>query len=325
MRESYVARMVMRTALAAVATLAVAMTACGQPSINPVAGPAAAPATVEPEAPMEASTPETTPEPTGSVQATSSASTSPRAGATPSASTTAQPSATPSARPSSKPAQKAGPAIIGPGAQGDRVKELQARLSQVGWFSGQVTGNYGPTTRTSVSGFQGKRALPVTGQVDQTTWDRLVGMTRKPSADELSNKPKAQASSSGQRNAQGLPDRCMTGRVICISKRSNQLWWVNDGKVVSSMDVRFGTSEYPTREGTFSVQWKSRDHVSNLYHTPMPYALFFSGGQAVHYSPDFAARGYRGGSHGCVNLRNKGGAQSLFNSARVGDKVVVYS
>ena len=41
----------------------------------------------------------------------------------------------------------------------------------------------------------------------------------------------------------------------------------------------------------------------------MPYAMFFSGGQAVHYSPDFAARGYNGASHGCVNVRNLGGIQ----------------
>jgi lipoprotein-anchoring transpeptidase ErfK/SrfK len=56
----------------------------------------------------------------------------------------------------------------------------------------------------------------------------------------------------------------------------------------------------------------------------MPYAMFFSGGQAVHYSPDFAARGYNGASHGCVNVRNLAGIQSLFAQARVGDKVIVY-
>ena len=56
----------------------------------------------------------------------------------------------------------------------------------------------------------------------------------------------------------------------------------------------------------------------------MPYAMFFSGGQAVHYSPDFAARGYSGASHGCVNVRNLVGIQSLFAQARVGDKVIVY-
>lgn len=214
------------------------------------------------------------------------------------------------------------------GASSDRVKELQARLKQIGWFSGEVTGFYGPTTRASVSGFQGKRELAVTGAVDQATWDKLVGMTRKPTADELSNKPKSQstkAGSSSGKKAEGLPAACMSGRVICISKRSNKLWWVNNGVVQLAMDARFGTSEFRTREGTFSVQWKSRDHVSNLYHTAMPYALFFSGGQAVHFSPDFAARGYRGGSHGCVNLRDRGGAQTLFNQAKVGDKVYVYS
>ena len=90
------------------------------------------------------------------------------------------------------------------------------------------------------------------------------------------------------------------------------------------VDVRFGSAETPTREGSFSVGWKSRNHFSTLYDTPMPYAMFFSGGQAVHYSPDFAARGYNGASHGCVNVRNLAGIQSLFNQVRVGDKVIVY-
>ena len=75
------------------------------------------------------------------------------------------------------------------------------------------------------------------------------------------------------------------------------------------MDVRFGSDRTPTREGTFSVGWKSRNHFSTLYNTPMPYAMFFSGGQAVHYSADFAARGYSGASHGCVNVRNYSGDQ----------------
>ena len=56
----------------------------------------------------------------------------------------------------------------------------------------------------------------------------------------------------------------------------------------------------------------------------MPYAMFFSGGQAVHYSPDFAARGYNGCSHGCVNIRNRGGIRWVFNRIRVGDRVIVY-
>jgi lipoprotein-anchoring transpeptidase ErfK/SrfK len=121
-----------------------------------------------------------------------------------------------------------------------------------------------------------------------------------------------------------LDERCLTGRAICIDKRTDKLYWVIDGAVQYSTAVRFGSAETPTREGAFSINFKSRDHVSTLYHTPMPFAMFFSGGQAVHYSADFAARGYAGASHGCVNVRDKALVQNLFNESRVGDKVIVY-
>ena len=91
-----------------------------------------------------------------------------------------------------------------------------------------------------------------------------------------------------------------------------------------TVDTRFGGSATPTREGVFSVFMKSRDHVSSLYDSSMPFAMFFSGGQAVHYSSDFAAVGYNGASHGCVNVRDYDGIAALFELVAVGDKVVVY-
>lgn len=216
----------------------------------------------------------------------------------------------------------AGKALWKEGSDGDKVRELQARLKQSGWFSEKVTGHYGPVTTSAVKGFQGKREIPVTGAVDQRTWDRLTGMTRKPTKDELTNKVAKQETDA---STAGLDKRCLTGRAMCISKSTNQLAWVVDGKVQLRFDVRFGSSETPTREGAFSVGWKARDWTSTLYHSKMPYAMFFSGGQAVHYSSDFAARGYNGASHGCVNVRNLEGIQSLFDAAQVGDKVIVYS
>lgn len=210
-----------------------------------------------------------------------------------------------------------GPALLRAGSSGDQVRDLQARLKQLAWYSGSVTGTYASATTSAVKGFQGRRGVPVTGEVDQRTLDRLTAMTRTPSSDEKQNRtPKP--------SARGLDERCLTGRAMCVSKSSNSLVWVVDGEPQLRMDVRFGSDELPTREGTFSVGWKSRNHVSTIYHTPMPYAMFFSGGQAVHYSPDFAARGYNGASHGCVNVRNLAGIQSLFSQARVGDKVIVY-
>ena len=107
---------------------------------------------------------------------------------------------------------------------------------------------------------------------------------------------------------------------MCIRDRR----WVVDGKVLKSMDVRFGASYSPTREGLFHVYTKDADHVSHLYGSEMPYSMFFSGGQAVHYSSDFAARGYAGASHGCVNVRDYDGLRWLFGQVHVGDAVVVY-
>ncbi|MER6114926.1 L,D-transpeptidase family protein [Streptomyces sp. NPDC001743] len=238
--------------------------------------------------------------------------------ATPSASS--EPSTKPKAPPrTTEPTPSADPraeVLMATGSQGKRVRELQARLRQIGHFDRSPTGYYGSVTVAAVQSFQGKRGLARTGRTDSVTWQKLLGMTRTPTAAEL-NPPTTRPAAK--------PDkRCMTGRVICISKNSRTLSWMKDGTVLSSMDVRFGSQYTPTREGAFSVYWKSRHHVSSIYHTAMPYAMFFSGGQAVHYSSDFAARGYSGASHGCVNVRDEAKIASLFDQVRNGDKVVVY-
>jgi hypothetical protein len=44
----------------------------------------------------------------------------------------------------------------------------------------------------------------------------------------------------------------------------------------------------------------------------------------VHYSSDFASRGYDGASHGCVNVRDYDELASLFAQVDTGTRVVVY-
>lgn len=208
-----------------------------------------------------------------------------------------------------------GPAIVSTGDRGLAVRRLQARLAQLRWWTGDVTGVYDARTAEAVRGFQAKRRIPVTGEVDRRTLDRLAAMTTRPTKVELFNiEPQGPA----------LDPRCTTGRAMCVDKTSRSLRWVVDGVVKTRFDVRFGSDELPTREGAFAVFRKSRDHVSSLYDTPMPFAMFFSGGQAVHYSPDFAATGYNGASHGCVNVRDYDGIRRLFDRVRLGDKVIVY-
>jgi peptidoglycan hydrolase-like protein with peptidoglycan-binding domain len=262
----------------------------GDSSARPTAsGPGVVP-TAEPT-PSPTPTPTSTPAPTG------------------------QPTHTPTPTPSHTPVLEPGPRLLGPGDQGEDVRDLQARLKQIYWFNADVTGVYGEVTATAVRGFQAKREIPVTGEVDRRTLDRLHAMTATPTDAELHNRG----------NTPGALDaRCRTGRVLCIDKTSSTLRWVVDGSVRQTVDVRFGASTTPTREGVFHVYLKDADHVSRLYGSAMPYSMFFSGGQAVHYSSDFASVGYAGASHGCVNVRDYDGLGQLYAQVRVGDTVVVY-
>ncbi len=224
----------------------------------------------------------------------------------------------PTPTPEPEPVLEPGPTILGRGDDGPEVRKVQARLRQIEWFAGDVTDHFGPKTEAAVRGFQAKRGFPVTGAVDRRTLDRLVEMSHEPTAAELSNAAPDPA------DGAPLDPRCGTGRAICVDKSSSSLRWVVDGKVLMTLDARFGGVGHETREGLFHVERKSRDHVSSLYHTSMPLAMFFSGGQAVHYSPDFAAHGYAGASHGCVNTRDYDQVASLFDQVHLGDKVVVY-
>jgi peptidoglycan hydrolase-like protein with peptidoglycan-binding domain len=213
---------------------------------------------------------------------------------------------------------RAGPALFEAGDVGRDVRRIQARLRQIAWFAGDVSDRYGDRTVDAVRGFQAKRHVPVTGEVDRRTLDLLVAMTTDPTEDELANRRPDPA------DGAALDSRCRTGRALCIDKTSNSLRWVVDGTVATSLDVRFGSQFTPTRDGVFTVYWKDRHHVSKLFGSAMPLSMFFSGGQAVHYSSDFAARGYAGASHGCVNVRDYSALASLFDQVRTGDRVVVY-
>jgi len=229
----------------------------------------------------------------------------------------------PTSKPTPSPTTAPEPiALYKPGTTSSRVRELEARLVALQWLDKNwVDGFYGTNTTTAVKGFQARHALPVLGYVDRATWSSMVSRTTTPTHAEL-YPPEDPAGSTAPVK---LDSRCLQGRVLCISKSANSLSWVVDGKVLSRMDVRFGcVSRTPTREGTFSMYAKVVDEWSRLYNSPMPFAMYFDGGQAVHYSADFAARGYAGCSHGCVNVRDRAAVKALFGQVHVGDKVVVY-
>jgi lipoprotein-anchoring transpeptidase ErfK/SrfK len=93
---------------------------------------------------------------------------------------------------------------------------------------------------------------------------------------------------------------------------------MNDGKATyGPVPVATGKASAPTAPGTFHVFWKDLHHRSSLFHNaPMPYSVFFNGGDAFHQD-SVTVR-----SHGCVHLTPQA-AQKFYNTLRVGDVVQV--
>jgi lipoprotein-anchoring transpeptidase ErfK/SrfK len=111
---------------------------------------------------------------------------------------------------------------------------------------------------------------------------------------------------------------CGVSARACVDLSSQQAWLMNDGTVsYGPVPVATGKASAPTAPGTFRVLWKDLHHRSSLFNNaPMPYSVFFHGGDAFHQD-SVTVR-----SHGCVHL-TKQAAQTFYNTLQVGDVVQV--
>ncbi|MER5883718.1 L,D-transpeptidase [Streptomyces sp. NPDC001941] len=118
--------------------------------------------------------------------------------------------------------------------------------------------------------------------------------------------------------------RCPVRRtsVTCVDLGRQILWVQRGAKVVfGPVPMRSGRNGLETRRGWHRVYSRHRTFFSTLYDgAPMPYAQFFSGGQAFHgtYKDLFTS-----GSGGCVNLYVKDAAR-LWKTIGYGSRVYVW-
>jgi hypothetical protein len=198
--------------------------------------------------------------------------------------------------------------------RGKFVRVLHERLEWLGYpiaWREQVEGLFGSSTTQAIRAAQRKYFLPQTGSVDQRTWSVLRNMS----------------GDVGQ-----LPRVCRSeAKTLCIDKSAKLIRYIRNGKVDRTVHVRFGVPGLDTPTGTYRIWFRWRNATSgingpNVPRVPMPYALFFNGDIAVHYSSTFAASGYfpGGGSHGCVNVANRNDAIYLFDQMPLRGLVHVY-
>lgn len=87
-----------------------------------------------------------------------------------------------------------------------------------------------------------------------------------------------------------------------ISLSSQTMVVTQNGVVKHRWRVSTGRKGYGTPTGSWSAKWASRNHRSRKYNNaPMPFAIFFKGGYAVHATYETKRLG-RPASHGCVRL-----------------------
>lgn len=337
----------MKRRVAAIAALAIAplFTACAmQPQVGvaptpaPTETPLVAPETLpdiaptyEPTQPVSDLAPTPAP-PSAATPAPSSATPKPKQSATPkpkptpskAAPSTSAPKPSKAATPKPTTAKPEAPAApvdasgctgqsLAMNATGDCVKKVQELLAGQKLFTGTANGTFGQSTANAVLNYQRSRGITSNAIVGPETWAALT---------------------SGRAAVGGRPASCnASGVVLCASQGDRTLTLMRDGQAVKTINVRFGgmTKDdngklriFPTVNGRYSVYAKDAKAFSDRWEASMPYSIKFNPNMYVHYSGDFAKRGYAGSSHGCINVGNLNDAKWFFDNTPVGAKVVVY-
>ena len=111
---------------------------------------------------------------------------------------------------------------------------------------------------------------------------------------------------------------CSVTARACVDLPSQRAWLMRGGNITyGPVPVATGKASAPTAPGTFHVTWKELHHRSSEFHNaPMPYSVFFNGGDAFHQD-SVTVR-----SHGCVHLTPPA-ARTFYNTLHVGDVVQI--
>ena len=182
-------------------------------------------------------------------------------------------------------------APVSPGRSGDRVVALQVRLNELGFWTEDQDGKYGPVVSQAVMAAQKYYGLEPTGKADQATVDTLSGATER---------------AWGTIHEGDLFEVDKTRQLLFIIRGGRTEWILNtstgsDVPYVEADQKNGGTTsgDAHTPEGTFKVYreysdgWES-GQLGELYRPK-----YFKGGVAVHGAPQVP--NYPA-SHGCVRV-----------------------
>lgn len=165
------------------------------------------------------------------------------------------------------------PAPLAAGDAGPAVTALQQQLSTLGYWLGEIDGEYGSSTGHAITAFQKVHGMARDGLASVEVQQRLA--TAEPPA-----------------------PRSTTGRVIEIDLDRQVLLVVTDGAGDAVFDTATGASATPTPPGEYAIYRE----IDGYRHAPLGTLYrpkYFNGGIAIH---GFTSVPPQPASHGCVRL-----------------------
>jgi len=114
------------------------------------------------------------------------------------------------------------------------------------------------------------------------------------------------------------PSAFSASLVASVSLDTQTMTVSQDGIVTHEWKVSTARQGYSTPVGSWSAKWLSRNHRSRKYDdAPMPFAVFYNGGYAVHATFETKRLG-RPASHGCIRLHPENAATFFSLASRYG-------
>ncbi|WP_421760393.1 L,D-transpeptidase [Devosia sp.] len=100
-----------------------------------------------------------------------------------------------------------------------------------------------------------------------------------------------------------LATPALAGQILVdVDIQTQQMQVRVDGRLTYTFDVSTGRKGHSTPKGRYEVVRMYERYYSKKYdNAPMPYAIFFNGGYAIHGTNDIKHLG-KIASHGCVRL-----------------------
>jgi peptidoglycan hydrolase-like protein with peptidoglycan-binding domain len=181
------------------------------------------------------------------------------------------------------------------GSRGAQVRALQQRLTALGYLPpGTADGVFGMRTWHAVVAFQGWQRLQRDGVVGARTRVVLASATRPQPWVKLR-------------------------RGLELDLQRQVLLVVAGGRTTRVVHISSGAPGYTTPRGRFHVYRRERMSWSKPYRVWMPYALYFTGGVAVH---GFGSVPAYPASHSCVRMPLTE-APFVYAAAPLGTPVVI--